>query len=98
MKKCLRQRLVSWMAVAVSLAVACVMVSAPAGTMGGDKASAPRATSAKKPTLDEARSRAALLHDTFHATLATVHHEYYREDEGLTVPAFTLKKVFGELS
>jgi len=50
------------------------------------------------PTAAEARGRAELLHETFHAVLQVVHHQYYREDEGLAIPAATLKKVFGELA
>lgn len=49
-------------------------------------------------TVDEARERAELLHETLHAALQVVHHEYYREDEGLAIPALTLKKVFRELA
>jgi len=49
-------------------------------------------------TLEEARGRARLLHETMHATLQIVHHEYYREDEGLKLPARTLKAVFEELA
>lgn len=50
------------------------------------------------PSVNEARDRAKLLHDTVHATLQIVHRQYYREDEGLTIPAATLKGVFQELS
>ena len=50
------------------------------------------------PTVEEARRQAALLHETMHGTLQVVHHEYYREDEGLTIPAATLKEVFAELA
>lgn len=50
------------------------------------------------PSLEEARSRAELLHDAFHATLQEVHHAYFREDEKVVIPAVTLKKVFGELA
>jgi hypothetical protein len=46
----------------------------------------------------EARGRAKLLHETIHATLQIVHHRYFREDEGIPVPAFTLKSVFAELA
>lgn len=56
------------------------------------------AHTAAQPTLDEARGRAELLHETFHAVLQVVHHQYYREDEGLAIPAATLKKVFQELA
>lgn len=50
------------------------------------------------PTASEARARARLLHETIHATLQIVHHEYYREDEGLKIPAATLRQVFKELA
>lgn len=49
------------------------------------------------PTLQELRVRAQLLHETLHAALQIVHHEYYREDEGLAIPAATMKKVFREV-
>jgi hypothetical protein len=55
------------------------------------------ASAAPRPTAAEAQGRAELLHETFHAVLQVVHHQYYREDEGLAIPAATLKKVFGEL-
>jgi hypothetical protein len=58
-------------------------------------ASAPRG--ARRPSVDEARRQAKLLHRAMHTTLQVVHHEYYREDEGLTIPAATLKEVFAEL-
>ena len=53
---------------------------------------------APRPTATEARGRAELLHETFHGVLQVVHHQYYREDEGLAIPAATLKKVFHELA
>ena len=46
------------------------------------------------PTLSEARARAEMLHDLIHQTLLSVHQNYYREDEGLPLPATTLKNVF----
>jgi hypothetical protein len=50
------------------------------------------------PSVAEARGRAELLHETFHAVLQVVHHQYYREDEGLAIPAATLRKVFAQLA
>ena len=50
------------------------------------------------PTVNEARGRARLLHEAIHGTLQVVHAQYYREDEGLVLPAATLEKVFRELS
>lgn len=45
----------------------------------------------------EARARARLLHESFHATLQFVHDEYYRPDEKLQLPAKTLERAFEEL-
>jgi hypothetical protein len=44
--------------------------------------------------IQEARERARLLHDLVHDTLLVVHEEYYREDEGLTLPAAAFRDVF----
>ena len=60
-------------------------------------ASAAASQPARRATVDEARRQAELLHRAIHATLQVVHHEYYREDEGLAIPAATLKEVFAEL-
>ena len=53
---------------------------------------------ASRPSVDEARGRARLLHETIQAMLQVVHNEYYREDEKLPIPARTFKKVFRELA
>lgn len=50
------------------------------------------------PSVAEARGRAKLLHETIHATLHLVHQQYYREDEGLELPAAALQGVFRELA
>jgi hypothetical protein len=50
------------------------------------------------PTVIEARARARLLHETIHDTLQVVHAQYYREDEGLALPANSLDRVFQELA
>jgi hypothetical protein len=48
-------------------------------------------------SLAEARTSANLLHETIHAALRVVHRDYYREDEGLPLPARSLQEVFDEL-
>ena len=58
----------------------------------------PSVQEANRPTAEEAPGRARLLHETVHATLQIVHHEYYREDEALELPAATMRKVFRELA
>lgn len=37
---------------------------------------------AARPTLEQARHQAEVVHTTLHATLQAVHHRYYREDAG----------------
>ncbi len=49
-------------------------------------------------TIEEARDRAVLLHDLANETLRAIHDAYYREDEGLPIPAVLLRDVFGELA
>ena len=51
---------------------------------------------AASPSVEEARRRAEILHAAMHSTLQAVHQRYYREDEGLPIPAATLKEVFAE--
>lgn len=55
-------------------------------------------TAAALPTADEARDRAELLHDTLGDLLQVIHHEYYRLDEGLTLPAAAFNTVFAEVA
>jgi hypothetical protein len=71
-----------------------------AGAAPPDKSREPSngTAGAPLPTADEARGRARLLYETIQATLQVVHHEYYREDEKLPIPARTLEKVFRELA
>ncbi|MEJ7595180.1 MAG: hypothetical protein WKF77_26955, partial [Planctomycetaceae bacterium] len=38
----------------------------------------------------QARRQAEILHTSIHATLQVVHDRYYREDEGLPIPAAVL--------
>lgn len=48
-------------------------------------------------TVQTARAQAASLHDALHTMLQVTHDRFYREDEGLPIPAATLKDVFAEL-
>ena len=67
-----------------------VMLALWGGTAVGDEPSRPAAVPR---TTAEARGQARLLHEAMHATLHFVHRAYYREDEGLPIPAATLDKV-----
>ena len=45
-------------------------------------------------TVDEARGRARLLHETIHGSLQIMHRDFFREDEGLPIPSHSLEDVF----
>lgn len=49
-------------------------------------------------TVDEARRQAKLLHTAMHTTLQLVHHRYYREDEGLPIPAAVVDEAFTDIA
>lgn len=69
----------------------------------------PRARAAEEPaarraertdqprSVEEARGRARLLHETIHGALQVMHRDFFREDEGLTIPSASLDDVFAEL-
>lgn len=70
----------------------------------GDSKNGPAESEPEKPanpaarlTVEEARRQAALLHKALHSTLQVVHDRYYRADQGLPIPADTLKDVFADL-
>ncbi|MDB5351268.1 MAG: hypothetical protein JWN86_2515 [Planctomycetota bacterium] len=78
-----------------------MIVAVLALTMIGLAATSPDGPSkevAPRPSAAEARERARLLHDTIHDTLQLVHAQYYREDEGLMIPAASLKHVFQRIA
>gem|GEM_PF-866295 len=63
------------------------------------QAEAPQAPAERpKPSVAEARERARILHESFHDTLQVMHGQYFREDEGLMIPAASLKLVFERMA
>jgi hypothetical protein len=66
--------------------------------LGASRADGPGKAVAALPSVDEARERARLLHGTIHDTLQVVHEQFYREDEGLAIPAAALKRVFDSVA
>ncbi|MGZ0164995.1 MAG: c-type heme family protein [Planctomycetales bacterium] len=50
-----------------------------------------------KLTVAEARRQSRLLHDTYVATLHTVHRQYFDKDERETIPARALEEVFRQV-
>lgn len=57
----------------------------------------PVSNDTSKPTLKEARRQAEILHTSIHTTLQVVHDRYYREDEGLPIPASIYGDVFQKI-
>jgi hypothetical protein len=55
------------------------------------------AAEAARPSMQEARRQAEILHTAVHSTLHAVHHRFYRLDEGLPIPAAVLQEMFAEL-
>ena len=90
------------MLLTVSLAALCCAAGATPPGQPAEKAppsaNVPDVPPVPRVSADEARRQAELLHETIHATLQIVHHQYYREDEGLRLPAAVLKDVFAELA
>lgn len=68
------------------------------GDASNGKPATTETTAAPLPTVAEARGRAMLLYETIQGMLQVVHHEYYREDEKLPIPARTFQKVFRGLA
>lgn len=50
-----------------------------------------------KPTAQEARARARLLHESIHGTLHVVHRDLFDEDDGSAIPSRSLEDVFETL-
>jgi len=48
-------------------------------------------------TTQQARRQAEILHTSIHTTLQVIHDRYYREDEGLPIPAAITGDVFKDL-
>ena len=56
------------------------------------------AKSSPPATVAEARGRARLLHEAIHGALQVMHRDFFREDEGLTIPSRSLEDVFREMA
>ncbi|MCA9080530.1 MAG: DUF3365 domain-containing protein [Planctomycetaceae bacterium] len=49
-------------------------------------------------TVAEARRQAEVLHSAMHAAVQLTHHRYYKEDEGLPIPAVVVEEMFREIA
>lgn len=50
-----------------------------------------------RPTVQEARRQAEILHTAISSTLQLVHDRYYQSDQGQPIPAAVLNEVFSEI-
>ncbi|MEZ6094484.1 MAG: DUF3365 domain-containing protein [Pirellulaceae bacterium] len=55
-------------------------------------------TSSMASTVEEARGRARILHETLHGVLQVMHRDFFDKDETRKIPSRSLKDVFSELS
>lgn len=70
---------------------------APADESVSTKSSPDGATVAPATTVSEARRQAEILHSSLHSSLRVIHDRYYKEDEGLPIPAAILGEVFRDV-
>ena len=61
-------------------------------------AKSPAAPTSPANTIDEARSRARILHETIHGTLQVMHRDFFDEDNAHAIPSASLEDVFVELA
>ncbi|MCC9605562.1 DUF3365 domain-containing protein [Blastopirellula sp. JC732] len=59
--------------------------------------SSEQASPAPPVRIEEARSRARLLHETLHGTLQVMHRDFFDEEESHAIPSRSLEDVFAEL-
>ena len=70
---------------------------APADEDVSTKTSSEEPAVAPETTVSEARRQAEILHSTLHSSLRVIHDRYYKEDEGLPIPAAILGEVFKDV-
>jgi len=77
--------------------VVLILLSATGGLLatGDESTDAPERVS--RVSLNAQRAQATILHEAMHAALRVTHDRYYREDEGLMIPAAAMKEVFADL-
>lgn len=70
----------------------------PSGSSAKPEEAAAKVVKVVKVSEREARRQAEILHEAIHSTLQLVHHQFYREDEGLPLPAAVLSEVFADVA
>ncbi len=89
-----------WLLVAAGVIVVAVAGPAPARRLCAEppaESPSPSQSVGSTPTVDEARGRARILHETIHGALQVVHRDFFDEDAVRTLPSQSLEDVFLEL-
>ncbi len=87
-----------WLA-CVTLMTLGTVVFAQTGDPGAGEADRAAEINKNSPaSVQEARGRARILHETVHGSLQVMHRDFFRKDEGLKIPSRSLEDVFRELS
>lgn len=92
-----------WISVNVVLVTFSLIAALPASgdeAAVRDEATTVQTTDRDTPTvyaLQTARIQAASLHAAMHSALRVTHDRFYREDEGLPIPAAAMKEVFEDI-
>ncbi len=91
-----------WLSPVISVTMALLYSVAPGRITPADEniptKTLPEASAvAPTTTVREARRQAEILHSTLHSSLRVIHDRYYKEDEGLPIPAAILGEVFRDV-
>jgi hypothetical protein len=79
------------------LSCAAIVAIAPADESVSMKAPPEASAVAPTTTVGQARRQAEILHSSLHSSLRVIHDRYYKEDEGLPIPAAILGEVFKDV-
>jgi len=87
-----------FLSVSIGLGILLALLgNAAAKLRAEDKPAATKPRDAILRTPEQAVLEATFLQDAMHAMLQITHHRYYKEDEGLELPAATMAEVFKDL-
>ncbi len=89
----------SWIATLGVVVLSIAVVTRPRLLFAESPVNSPSQTATAEaiPTVDEARDRARILHETIHGVLQVVHRDFFDEDAVHTLPSQSLEDVFLEL-
>lgn len=85
-----------WISQIASVAAASVLCSAASGQEAPKSQETAAAT--RPGTVEEARGRARLLHESFHGALQVMHRDFFDPDDRDRIPSATLEDVFDALA